>query len=67
MIFNHYFTKSKQDWKLKLKKGTVSGVKIEAEAPYTPGNRGHKYVKDRRIIEKFSLRLHERMEKLQES
>jgi len=66
LMFNHYFTKSEQDWEVRCRKGTVNGWFV-VEPPYLPANPTHEQIEDRSIIEKFSADLKERMEKTMHS
>lgn len=37
LLFNHYFTKSLEDWEIRCRKGTVNGWFV-VEPPYLPAN-----------------------------
>jgi hypothetical protein len=62
LLFNHYFTKSEEDWEIRCKKGTANGYFV-VEPPYLPANPTGEQIEDRSIITKFSDKLKERMER----
>jgi len=61
LVFNHYFTKSEEDWEIRCRKGTANGNFV-VEPPYLPANPDGIQVFDDSNIKKFSIKLKEWMQ-----